>query len=203
MKVKILGGNFCLIVSMLILVGCATMAVPPQYEPTKFSTHQESGGIKVSIEPFVDKSMVKKYFGEDLISDGIFPIYVRIENGSKDNSIFINENTFSLVLPKDSSGNFETNKIIDESGGVGLSVLGTVLISPPMMLLGGKMSTDASVINYTFNKNMFRPTTISPGKNASGFVYFSLPEKGIIPKSYKILATIENFSDDEKIRLIF
>ena len=195
--------NFVCIITTLISVGCATMKPPPQYKPTQFLMHQESDGIKVFIEPFVDKKRIKKYFGTDLIAKGIFPFYVRIVNGLKDTSIFVDESTFSLVLETGNAKSVETKEIQSVSAGENLSLVGACCISIPCMLMGGKIAGDASVINYNFNQNKLQATTISPGKNASGFVYFSLPDKGTIPKSWKIMASVENFSDNKKTKFIF
>ena len=179
------------------------MKPPPQYKLTEFLMHQESDGIKVSVEPFVDKKRIKKYFGTDLIAKGIFPFYVRIVNGLKDTSIYVDESTFSLVLETGSSKSVEAKEIQSVSAGENLALAGACCISIPCILMGGKIASDASVINYNFNLNKLQPTTVSPGKDVSGFVYFSLPEKGTIPKSWKIMASIENFSNSNKIKFIF
>ena len=109
--------HFVCIITTLIFVGCATMKPPPQYKLTEFLMHQESDGIKVSVEPFVDKKRIKKYFGTDLIAKGIFPFYVRIVNGLKDTSIFVDESTFSLVLETGSSKSVEAKEIQSVSAG--------------------------------------------------------------------------------------
>ena len=194
--------NFFCIIMTLALVGCGMKALP-QYKPTQFLMNQESDGIEVFIEPFVDKKRIKKYFGTDLIEKGIFPSYVRVVNGSKDTSIYVSEDSFSLVLESGNYRTVETREIKDVSAGDNLALAGACCISIPCILMGGKMAYDASIINYNFNQNKLYPTTISPGKEASGFVYFSLPEKGTIPKSWQIMASIENFSDRKKIKLIF
>ena len=90
--------NFVCIITILILIGCATTKPPPQYKGTHFLMHQESNGVEVYIEPFVDKNEVKKYFGTNLIAKGIFPVYVKIVNETKDLSIFVDDTTFSLVV---------------------------------------------------------------------------------------------------------
>ena len=195
--------NFVCIITILILIGCATTKPPPQYKGTHFLMHQESNGVEVYIEPFVDKNEVKKYFGTNLIAKGIFPVYVKIVNETKDLSIFVDDTTFSLVVENNNYKPIKIDEIKDVSAGTAVATAGTCCISIPCMLLGGKMATDASVINYNFNYNKLHPTTISPGKDVSGFVYFRLPKKGRIPEFWKIQASIENFSNSNKTELIF
>ena len=197
--------NLICIITTLILVGCAMTALP-QYKPTQFLMNQKSDGVQVFIEPFVDKKRIKKYFGTDLIEEGIFPFYVKVVNESKDTSIYVSENTFSLVLESGNSRTVGTKEIQDVSAGHNLAKAGMCcfsIASIPCIVMGSEMATDASVINYNFNQNKLYPSTISPGKEASGFVYFSLPEKGTIPKSWHMMASIENFSDSKTFKLIF
>ena len=185
-----------------VLAGCATMKSLPPYEATHFSMHQESRGIKVFVEPFSDQNTIKKYFGTDLISNGIFPFCVRIVNGTDNTSILVDESTFSLKLKTDIESTSESKEIIDSSAGADAAMVGAY-VSPALMLYGNKLFTDAMVINSAFNQNRLKPTTVSPGKNVSGFVYFSLPEKGVIPKDWNLKATIKSISGDEKVKLIF
>jgi len=86
--------------------------------------HQESGGVEVFVEPFVNQNKIKKYFGTNLITKGIFPVYVKIANKSKDTSFFVNENTFSLVVGTDNYNALEIDEIKSVSGGLGVSQVG-------------------------------------------------------------------------------
>ena len=144
MKVKILViCKFGFAGILLLLAGCATMPSPPQYEATHYSMHQESKGFKVSVEPFSDKENVKKYFGVDLISRGIFPLYVRIVNGTESTSILVGENTFLLKIRTNIKSKSQSHELVDTSNAVGIQMAGAILISTPLSLIGTKLETDA------------------------------------------------------------
>ena len=195
-------------------VGCSTMATPRLYTPVHFPMQEETDGIKVSLEIFKSKDKIENTFGTDLIEAGIVPFYVQVDNTTKDKSILVDEHSFSLQFGANRTDLTAKNKIKDSNeeasqlataatAGIFVAPLFLTPILPIMLLKSGKMITDTSVVNYVFNRNKLWPTTLSPGKSVRGFVYFKLPEKGIIPDKWNMIVSIKHFSDGKKTSFQF
>jgi hypothetical protein len=202
------------LVLIVMAAGCSTMATPPLYTSEHFPMQKESEGIQVSLEIVKSKDKVEKYFGTDLLAAGIVPFYVQVVNTSKDSSILVDEHSFSLQLGAKSPGLNTNNKIKNSTeeasqmstaatAGIFVTPLILMPILPAMLLESGKMVTDASVVNYVFNRNKLWPTTLSPGRSIRGFVYFKLPAKEVMPDRWNMDVTIKHLSDDKNTTFQF
>ena len=81
------------------VTGCVTIESPGlTIQPVaQYSLHQVKDDLFVAVEPFRDKAKVLKYFGTDLLSDGILPILTVVENHSRTSSFVLLKEQFSLT----------------------------------------------------------------------------------------------------------
>ena len=203
-----IGKVVLLFLFILATTGCGTMKPPPLYSATVFPLHKESDGIRVSIDPLTDKEESKTYFGIDLISEGILPVYIQVANNASKLSLFVDQNTFSLQTGSENSLHNESEKIKSDKGpgssaGTAILLLSPMGLLPVMMLSGGKMLSDATVINYGFNLQKLHPSTVSPNTSISGFIYFQLPEKGTIPNNWRLVSSINSISGEKITEIVF
>lgn len=195
-----------LLAILVTIVSCTTMKPPPLYNPTSGGSNfikKKARNIEVAIEPFDEASKIVKYFGTDLLSNGIYPFYIVIRNGN-DKSILIDNSTFSLSLatePENKTAG-QGGNLVDGTAALSATTVGAVLLSPIIMLAGAKSLSDSTTINYTFNRNKLHPTTVSPNQSVEGFIYFPIKGK-TAPEQWNLLASIKTMTNSESIELSF
>lgn len=172
------------VLSIFIMNGCSTMHLP-DYQSQPFSQYQHSqvkDGLAVAIHPLTTKEENKKYFGTDLLSANILAVLVVAKNRSSSSSFILLKDRFSMGIGQSEKNSVSgRNKISSETGGQVMAIAGATLISFPLLFIGAKMISDASVIKHNFAVKELQKKTISPGETVEGFVYFPLPEKEDIP----------------------
>jgi hypothetical protein len=168
----------CLIGLALLLSACSTLQLPDYEKPQGVArSSQSDSGLEVFADALTAKAEIKRLFGVDLLSAGILPIFVSATNRSESSSFLLTQEHFAL-----SSGTLDLR-----SGSTGADAksetLGTTFAmvgaagSPLLLLMGVKMVSNATVINQNFKTKEFHSTTISPGREAHGFVYFRIPKE--------------------------
>lgn len=168
----------------IIMNGCSTMRLP-DYQSQPFNQYQHSqvkDGLAVAIHPIANKEESKKYFGTDLLSKNILAVHVVAKNRSSSSSFILSKDRFSMGIGRsEKSSASGRNKIGSETGGQIMAIAGAALISLPLLFVGAKMISDATVIKHNFAVKELQKKTLSPGETVEGFVYFQLPEKKDIP----------------------
>lgn len=185
--------------SMIGLQGCTTLELPDYQAKSidHYSASLSKNGLSVAIHPLTDVEENKKYFGVDLLNKGILPVLVMAKNQSP-SSFILKKERFSLGSKNPVSDSTNDRKRLgSEASGEALSLAGAMLISLPLMFIGGKMESDATVVKQNFLVKELHMETISPGKSTQGFVYFRLP-KGTAPqKLWKIHLEAVNLQSKE------
>jgi hypothetical protein len=138
-----------------------------------YEFRQTQGSVRVAVDPFftVDRTQVAFRGGEDFPEKGLLPVQVIIENGSSQD-IQVDPRVFRLIRESGRSeialSSYEAFSKVKLS--VGWWALGTVYVggSVPAYRNEGRQGD--------IEARELRETTISPGKSATGFVYFALEE---------------------------
>ncbi len=161
----------------LVAMGCSrTPAVVPFQSIETYEFRQSQGGVRVAVDPFFTVDRIQRTFsgGEEFPEKGLLPVQIIIENGSP-GEIQVNPQDFRLVRP---NGRAETAlPAYDAFAMVKLSVgwwgLGAGFIggSVPAYRNEGRLRD--------IEARELRGTPIAPGKVASGFVYFAVPENEV------------------------
>jgi hypothetical protein len=156
----------------------------PDYQSQPFNQYQHSqvnDGLAVAIHPIANKEESKKYFGVDLLSNNVLAVHVVAENRSSSSSFILSKDQFSMRIGRSEKISASSpNKVGSGAGAKRMHIAGAALGSLPLLMVGGKMSSNASIIKHNFAVKELQKQILSPGETVEGFVYFQLPEKGDI-----------------------
>lgn len=196
---KSTNGFFILSVTLALpLYGCGT---PPRVEPyhtQKFEQYknvQIEDGVAVAVHPLDDPKEVEKYFGNDLLSEGVLPVFVHVENRHPTKSIVVSKSKTTLHPP---SIPFDPAVVKTDSFGDGL-----FYVSLPLILgIGLPMNAAATVrddyredLRYNFEVSELAQHTLSPGKTGTGFVYFGVAKGSLSSEVRTVIVEIYNLKD--------
>ena len=153
----------------------------PKYAggPAKHAQTQQVQGLVVSADPFTDEGRARTYFKVDPTGDGVEIVHLRAENHATNATWLLTEENMFLL---DGSGAILMNAHDQRVKGNfaaadAVGVTGALLISPALLVAGGKLASDAMVVQKNFVDREWHNQTLSPGQSAQGFVYFNLGNK--------------------------
>lgn len=207
-----------------LVFGCTTpkpaMVDSKLSEQTGFEQQQQ--GLRIYIRPLRDKKEIKRYFGSDLLSKKILPVFVLAENRS--------DASFFLVEPADvyrEEGKIPGKTAAKAEDGSYISAKdakrsvyqkdagpeGLLLLTPPIFWLGviplmamdlDPGPTDASKsLQQALITNAPRKQTLTPGKSESGFLYYHLPDGTDAEKNVGINLRATNTETQDEIYFRF
>lgn len=189
-----------IVASLLWLVvavtGCVTIESPDlAIQPVdRYSLYQVKDDLFVAVEPFHDKEKVLRYFGANLLSDGILPVLTVAENHSRTSSFVLLKEQFSLTSPNKTRGSQEADFVLEPFPETTATLIG---------LIGLHLSTSASKIRHNLITRELKTKTIAPGSSQYGFVYFKLRDKTDAMTMSAISVKALNLQTDEVITFIF
>lgn len=187
----------CMLALVMVFSGCATMHLP-EHEAQSFDHYkhaQVKSDLAVAIKPLTDKKDIKEYFGTNLLSMNVLPIFIAAENRGSASSFILSKDGFSLGSAASAHNNLGQAGSGRESAGQSVAVVGAVLISLPMLFVGLKMLSDSTVIQHNLKVKEFQTNTLSPGEKVQGFAYFQLPDEKSRPDQWKLhLEALETMS---------
>lgn len=176
---------FCRVISayllsfMLILNGCTTLTLEPYVgqRVDQYKNYKIKNGLALATKPITDATESKKYFGVDLLSKKVLPVFIVVENQSVSSSFTILKKSIKLIDEKTFLGlaDEDAEKYNNEEGDA-LAWTGALLLALPLLIAGNKMISDATVIKHSISSQEFQTRTLSTGEKASGFLYFHIPE---------------------------
>ncbi len=200
------------VTSTMLTLGCSTH-IPP-YVPRSLDQYEHRAlghGLAVAIEPQTKPTEVKKYFGVDLLATNVLPVFVLIENRSSDTSFAIVPEGISM---RDGASVSDSQEFDDQFGlspatenagkaaGV-VTGVGTLVFLPAavvgmgaVLVLASKKSRSEEVKHNMVTK-AFRARTLSPNETASGFVYVTIPEDGVIPEHLSLRVEYQDLKKRE------
>ena len=193
------------------LLGCAIRL--PEIEvrpPAAYPGFRDVQGLRVAADPYFAKERVRRAFGTDLLSQGVLPVLVVLENGT-DSVFSIQKDGIALVQ----------DGVVDEGGTVppdappkkrnltpleqaGLVVGSLVVVASPavgLVLVAGAAFSEHSDANRARIRNHMLVSelsdrTVYPRESTRGFVYFrhgfTDPTSGGL---FALRADVENLSD--------
>lgn len=173
--IRISVGGFWVITVLLLANGCVyTFPDYPVQAAANYRNHLEQDGVIVGVHPLTSASEQKKYFDTNLNSRNILPVFVVIENHNPQTSILVSKEDIGLY----DGSNYATEDML-ASGKVGkaIAVTGLLLISSPIMVIGGAIVTDADNIKHNFKIKELTRQMLSTHQTTSGFMYFPLSAK--------------------------
>lgn len=149
----------------------------PNFEPNDFDKYKNTtmvDSLAVTLYPLTAGEEIQKYFGANLLEDGILPVYFFAENRDDSASFVFQKEKFYLGTQEDFQAlNVQQVQSSKEAMGSSLIALGGLVT-----VFGGiKLVSDAKVVRHNIQKKQLHLKTLSPGKKMEGFLFFKIPEK--------------------------
>jgi hypothetical protein len=145
----------------LALAGCTSsyqVVEVPQYGADLYPTSQTRSGVTIAIDGIRSRDRAKRYFGSDVIREGIFPVNVVVSNYSKQRVAL---KPSDIVL-------YRWNEILDPMP------IEMVVASAKRQHGAMAVSAEAPVGKF-FVSSAFHETVLAPNESYAGVVFFSLP----------------------------
>jgi hypothetical protein len=181
----------------------------------------EKDGLKISVDPYREEDRLQEFFGCDLLSRGVLPILVVIENrNAEDGYIFIQDKSGLLMRNPNSknklkaSGNegyksadvdqaVETQNAITglTASGLGASLaaggLGLGLVFYLPAIVAEKNAKDQFAIMRNYEDKKLGDKTLYKGGSNNGFIYFQINDKDDINKIVGLQLCMKNIRSKE------
>lgn len=203
-----------LLMFCIVSYGCGTMQIPDYPKTTAGSLRNATTqqDLCIAVRAITDKKELEQYFGTDLASLRVLPVYVVAENRSLSTSFLLANDKISMEHKETKTsmrqgsdavtGDLSTaaNAATAVAGTVGaVAMLGPVIISPiliPLAMVGSQARSDATVIKQNLVSKALETRTISPGKSVNGFVYFNLPDEKVSLVDWSISLHVKELGSD-------
>jgi len=171
-----------LLAVMILLEGCATTKLPePETRPlNSYPYSQVKDGLAVAIQPLTNGQESEKYFGTNLLSNGILAVFVAAENHGSPSSFMLSKERFMLRAGQTEAYGVSGRGQIEPGAGTAVAAVGNVgivvvpVLALPILIVGSNMLSNEEVIKHNFTVKELQAKTISDGEETHGFVYFQL-----------------------------
>ena len=169
--------SFCIsfLLSLALVVSAADKyADYPVHPAASYTINAENSGLTIGLESVEDLKDQKTYFDTELTPKGFMPVFIVLENKSKDDS-FIFDKSAVAYGPADSGAATPNlhSKMRDNTALGGLAAL-----SIPTAFIAAAKINHASHIQANILKKELQSTTLSPAGSAHGFLYVPVPKSG-------------------------
>lgn len=168
----------------------------------KFSS--EKSGLKISVDPYREERRLQDFFGYNLLSRGILPVLVVIENQTAQDGYTLVTDKSGLLISKT-----EERKIANTLTEQNLnSPPPTMPVLPFVILIPIGIAVQMSTTQQLVNENQIRNNleqkrmldkTLYQGGSQSGFLYFKLNDKENAERVQGIRFTLKNIRTDETV----
>ena len=181
---KAQSGVLIFISFLLGINACSTMQLKKYPEPSMdlFKNAKLIEGVSAIAVPLLDEDESEEYFGVELLDKDILAIYLSIQNNNPDTGFMIPAESIQIAEFKEKNSSNSKPGKESESTGEGALTIGAAslvlvpVLAPILLPVGVQQMSDATIIKENFKSKQFRTRTVSPGGNASGFVYFKMSD---------------------------
>ena len=188
---------FAITVFISTLSGCGSTLKMQQVTVHKggdtFKCTLQKEGLRVSVDPYFEQNRLQAYFGCDLLSRGVLPVLLVIENVSaEDGYMLVKEQTRLVYAPQhkdikdivgvgEPEGSQTTQQKIQtfEALRVGTAIVAPILIfaMAPIALVAEREVLNEGKIARNLEDKMIMGKPVYPGDSLYGFLYFKLGSK--------------------------
>ena len=169
---------FCASCVLLLSPAYAQQKFPefPLHAADSYAVKAESAGLVIGVQPVEDPKEQKTYFDTELAPRGFIPVFIVIENRSKEDSFLFDKSAVTCGPDEAGLSNLEVRSKAERPGVVGLS-----LVTPATFIIFAKIN-NASHVQQNIVKKELQSKTLSPAASAHGFLYIPAPKNGPRPK---------------------
>jgi len=167
------------LLAMWIVVGCLNATPPPPFPRRPIEQYPQvirDDALTLAAEAVTDVSQQERYFGTNLSSDDVLPVFVLVANGSGGSSVLVDPRKMNLVgLPAGGTPSHDP-RLGNETAETTLAVTSIALLSPALMVTAGVMIGRRINAQHHLQSQALRSDTLSPGESVHGIVYFTAPK---------------------------
>ncbi len=164
-----------------LTAGCANGRRPDYHSEvaSPVARIERSGGVEISIDPFIERDRTRRYFGISAIDDGIAIVHVRVVNRTPDHTVLLAKKNFHLLLAGATSDTSAAAKV-DRSTAAGESVawMGASVGSVGLVFIGASLMSQSMEIRRNFVSKEMPDQTLPAGQSMEGFIYYTPVPKG-------------------------
>jgi hypothetical protein len=173
----------------------------------------QKAGLKISVDPYKEENRLQEFFGCDLLSRGVLPVLVVIENQNSDDGYILVKERSVLVMrntdPTDAKNNLgiggygshDLEKAVKvESAIKPWLFLSTLFIAPA--LAAEKRTRDELAIKENIEKTQLLDKTVYRGRSNSGFLYFQLKKKEDLDNVVDFYLNMKNIRTNEIVSFL-
>lgn len=166
--------TICLFSLALAVPAADKYADYPVRSAASYATTAANSGLTIGLEPVEDLKDQKTYFDTELTPKGFIPVFLVIENKSKDDSFIFDKSAVTYGPAGSGAATPNLHSKVRDNTAVGV-VAG--LTMPTAFIAVAKIN-HASHIQANILKKELQSTTLSPAASAHGFLYVPVPERG-------------------------
>lgn len=176
----------------------------------KFTSQQD--GLRISVDPYTEKNRIKDSFGCDLLSRGILPVLVVVENLSSEDGYIMVIDKASLMISNavndnkqvgEDQKNYELERARKRAHS--LDGIQPVMVLFPLLAFAVLPFAQTAENTYrneveikrNLEQKLIVPKTIYQGGSHSGFLYFNLGKAEDISIVQGICLSIRNIRTNE------
>jgi len=169
---------FCLSCALFLMPAYAQQkfADYPARAADSYAVKAENTGLIIGAQPVEDPKEQKIYFDTELAPRGFIPVFIVIENRSKEDSFLFDKSAVTWGPDEAGLSNLEVRSKAERPGVVGLS-----LLAPTTFIVFAKINS-ASHVQQNIVKKELQSKTLSPLASGHGFLYIPAPKNGPRPK---------------------
>ena len=186
--------------TITLLTGCGTMKVTELKTDSaeSYADHARKNGVAIGVRPFTDKKEIKETFKIDLLAKGLLPILLVAENQSESSSFILAKDRVSVLSEATGVTNISgRTEVKSDTAGNALTVAGAALGATPLLLVGLKMASDATIIQHNLADKEFYSRTLGPRQKAQGFIYFQFPKESPPSGAHHVLIELKDSATGE------
>jgi hypothetical protein len=205
-----------IILAGLVAAGCGHVEIQT-HTPQNIDRYQyrvDKDGFRIVVDPFKEDTRLVTYFGCDLLSMGIYPLFVMMENHNAEDGFVLINDKVSLVK---NSADAATKTTPESTDGIALhdnairnqaaaaNVLTTVSplflpVLPVAVIFASASSSrlrDDAIIRRNLEDRQMPTKTLYPGGSVNGFLYFKIDKKDDVDGVQGVTLVIKNLRTNE------
>jgi len=206
-----------------IIAGCAVeiQQVIPQ-KVDQYNLKAQKAGVKISVDPYIEESRLQTHFGCDLLSRGILPVFVIIENVDSPDGYFlfqekaqlsikaVIENKEALVNNQLKNSNKDLQDASKRAEIISSLTLPISVLSPIglFIAIGVQTATVQQVhneikIKQNIENCILVDKTVYSGGSHKGFLFFPLKSRDNVSNLKGLTLYIKNIRSGELVPFLF
>jgi hypothetical protein len=174
-----------LLASLLVGMASATVArgatPTPDYPgpPDGQRISLDDAGLVLATYAMTQPQEQTQYFGGDLTSRGVVPVWLSISNGTSDQTFVVDTDEITVEAAGGDVGNHKDPDNVSGAGGdlvVGqVAVIGS-FYALPLVVFADVALVQANVMKRSLIEKAFYSHTLHPGQTGSGFIFLRAPK---------------------------